>query len=115
MNNLPGAISRPDHGAPCDQHAERVAIVRVQGETDSFGCEHIHMCEQCKAAYDAHRECLGGANHTGPCGRCGQDLPLFPVRDWEEGSSGPVYYRCAPCKREFIHLRDADLGDLVDD
>ncbi len=98
MHNLPGATSKPDVGASCDEHPRHAAVVRVQGETDSFGAEYIHMCIVCKKDYDAHRERLGGAVYEGLCGRCKTPAPVFPYRDFDEGMNGPVYYYCQACK-----------------
>lgn len=109
MHNLPGAISKPDQGATCDTHPTHAATVRVQGETDSFGAEYIHMCAACKKDHDAHRERLGGAAFEGLCGRCKTPAPVFPVRDFDEGMNGPVYYYCQPCKRAFLRAQDEAL------
>lgn len=115
MSYLPGAISRPELGAHCDNHPDRAAVVRVQGETDSFGAEYIHMCEGCKQAHDEHRQRLDGGLWVGLCGKCNAEAPLFPVRDFDEGTRGPVYYRCAPCRRAFEALAYAGLDDPRDD
>lgn len=40
-------------GATCDVHSDILATHRVQGETDSFGCEYIDWCSEC---YSKHLE-----------------------------------------------------------
>lgn len=40
----------------CDDHPDRPATHRVQGETDSFGCEYIDWCQECHDKYLAERE-----------------------------------------------------------
>jgi hypothetical protein len=46
----------------CDQHPDRLAVVRLQGETDSFGAELNDMCTECR---DAYREYLRTADTSG--------------------------------------------------
>jgi len=35
----------------CDDHQDRPATHRIQGETDSFGCEYIDWCDECYTNY----------------------------------------------------------------
>ena len=42
-----GSLHKVPKGAMCDDHTDRPATRRVQGETDSFGCEYIDMCDEC--------------------------------------------------------------------
>ena len=39
ISTLPGARHALPAGTMCDEHPDRPAVARVQGETDSFGCE----------------------------------------------------------------------------
>lgn len=116
MRNLPGEVSKPDHGATCDYHPDIAATVRVQGETDSFGAEYIHMCTACKQDHDAYRDRLGGAVYESICqhSQCRASAPVFPVRDFEEGVNGPVYYYCRPCKAAFLIAQDRAFERLFD-
>ena len=41
ISSLPGSGHSVPDGAMCDEHPDRPAVARVQGETDSFGCEMI--------------------------------------------------------------------------
>ena len=50
-----GSVHRVPLGMTCDDHPERPATVRVQGETDSFGCEYIDWCKECHDKYLAYR------------------------------------------------------------
>lgn len=88
----------------CDQHQDRPAVVRLQGETDSFGCEMHDLCRECA---DAERD---AEPDVGECDWCkAKEQRLRPRRDIEEGMSGPVYYVCAACaKRD----EDAILAEL---
>ncbi|MBT7350612.1 hypothetical protein HN803_07580 [candidate division WWE3 bacterium] len=72
-----------------------LAVVKVQGETDSFGAEYSYYChdchELCKQADQEFREELDN------CDWCKKEAQLSPTRDWEEGMNGPVYYVCNEC------------------
>lgn len=117
VSSMPGSSHPLKPGAKCDSHPNRWAVKRIQGETDSFGCEYHNMCQQCADEYAEAKKQLGGANHMGFCGGCGatEQRPLFALRDWEEGSSGPLYYRCRSCKTEW-HRRDAEqLAEILAD
>jgi hypothetical protein len=46
ISTLPGAVHRVPEGATCDEHPDRPAVLRVQGETDSFGSETIDYCQE---------------------------------------------------------------------
>lgn len=95
---LPGSSQPSPEGLSCDNHADRVATTRIQGETDSFGCEYFDLCEPCaatllegirKARQQPHR-----------CDWCGQEkIGCRPHRDFEEGTGGAVYTVCPDCIR----------------
>jgi hypothetical protein len=50
-----GSLHRVPSGMTCDDHPERLAVKRVQGETDSFGCEYIDWCQECYDNYVVYR------------------------------------------------------------
>ncbi len=104
ISTLPGAIFRAPEGARCDDHPERPAAGRLQGETDSMGSEMHDLCQECldKARAAAR------ADASGTCDWCkAQATDLRNHRDWEEGSSGPVYRVCGACRaRESESLAD---------
>lgn len=107
MAGLPGDIRSIGPGTPCDRHASTDAVARLQGETDSMGCEYHYLCKVC---LDEHRDKKPEAL---PCERCGGEDILTPVREIDEGMSGPVYHICTQClkaKRE----RDAKELDYDD-
>lgn len=98
VSSLPGSLHSLPEGSMCDSHPDRLAVARVQGETDSFGAEYILMCAECREAHKA----MDGAHYTGNC-KCGaEEVPLFPYRDYDEGLRGPVYYACRACKGAFV-------------
>lgn len=49
---LPGARLPFPPGTTCDTegHEDRPAVARIQGETDSFGCEAADLCTECAEA-----------------------------------------------------------------
>lgn len=102
IGTLNGAIHSVPEGVMCDDHPDRPATRRVQGETDSFGCELHDMCDECytahKVAMVAYRE---EARH-GACEWCkSAATDLRERRDYEEGFYGRVYRVCGACvKRE---------------
>ncbi len=105
INRLPGQVHLVPEGQMCDNHPERKAISRIQGETDSFGAELHDMCEECLAAHRAF------VPEPKECPACKATARLFPWRDYTEGSSGPVYYYCRPCIQS---LKDEFLNELDD-
>lgn len=94
IHSLPGALHAVPPGATCDQHPTRRAVARVQGETDSLGCEMVDMCQECYDADRAEARC----DNPGKCDWCRRDAKhLRYRRDPEEGLRGPVYEVCQEC------------------
>jgi hypothetical protein len=90
---LPGFTIAGAEGQ-CEQECGRPATCQVQGETDSSGAEWWNLCDVCAAA-------AGDPTIDGPCDWCKQDAgALRPIRDWEEGLGGPVYWVCAACAKK---------------
>lgn len=118
ISSLPGARHAVPEGTMCDSHPDRPAVARVQGETDSMGCELNDLCAECV------EEMKNAEPMRGHCDYCKTpDQVLRPRRDFEEGLSGPVYYVCQPCivkdnERLAEELADDDSGydfDMGDD
>lgn len=112
ISTLPGSASSSPASAACDKHADRPAYRRVQGETDSFGSEMHDLCREC---YDAHLVAVARYAAEAACGACdwckSDATDLRNRRDWEEGSSGPVYRVCGACvKRDNDALNDELSG-----
>lgn len=96
-SSMPGSSHDPN-GTMCDNHADRQAVSRIQGETDSFGAEFEDLCAECLAKLRAEKT-AGLHDDIGSCDWCkDKGLKLFPTRDFEEGLAGPVYRVCQPCK-----------------
>lgn len=84
-------------GTMCDDHPDRPAYKRVQGETDSFGCEFVDFCEECFKAYQVEV----AKPIISCCDWCkASDVEIKETRDYTEGLSGPVYDVCAPCRQK---------------
>jgi hypothetical protein len=121
IDGLPGRSRREmiDDADMCSKHPKRKSVFCIQGETDSFGAEFVHMCLRCKGRHLAWKR----ENPDGPLGMCeschAMDVPVLPWRDPEEGQAGPVYYQCAGCRtarhareREYI---EQDMRDHPED
>lgn len=86
VSSLPGVVRAAPDDVHCDNHPERLATKRVQGETDSFGAEYLDMCDECfaqvKDKVKPHTE--------GVCDWCHLHASdLRPRRDYDEGLYGP--------------------------
>ena len=96
-SGLPGDVIRLQNqseiceGYNCDCNA--IATHRMQGETDSFGAEYMYFCPSClqKCQHDINDQ------EEETCEWCKKTAKLSPIRDFEEGLSGPVYYVCSGC------------------
>lgn len=84
--------SLPDN-THCDQHPTRLAVARLQGETDSFGAELTDCCQECKTAF---QEALTSESYCDWCKT--ESSSIQDYRDFEEGLSGPVYQVCESCR-----------------
>ena len=92
---LPGASHSVPDGTMCDDHPDRPATHRVQGETDSMGCEMYDLCDECFKEWKAH-----GVYRPDKCDWCKKKAAdIRPTRDYEEGMCGPVYYVCGACRK----------------
>ena len=107
ISSLPGSNHAVEEGACCDDHPERPAVSKRQGETDSFGAEFYYLCAQCvEGAKNAPPE-----DTSGNCDWCKRRASsLRPARDHEEGIAGPVYYVCGSC----ISRRQAEDSAYID-
>jgi len=110
ISTLPGAAHGVPDGTMCDDHPDRPATHRVQGETDSFGSEMNDLCDEC---YEALRAELRAPQEAFPCDFCKVvSSDRRPVRDYDEGMCGPVYYVCPDCRRR---KREREREEEADD
>ncbi len=86
----------------CDEHQDRFAVVRIQGETDSMGYEAIDMCTDCYAAFNLNKDSDDSLNET-KCEICSiSGVKVTPTRDPEEGLCGRVYHVCDKCRSNLL-------------
>lgn len=99
IRTLSGAVHDVPDGQKCDNHPRRKAVARVQGETDSFGCEMHDLCKECLDAERAWRNSPEAAERRkGTCEWCKNPADdLRDRRDYEEGMCGRVYRVCGAC------------------
>ena len=99
---LPGdvrVVVNPD--IYCDQclSEEKLewATKRIQGETDSFGCEYEYLCDRHFEEEQTQEE----EPRIYYCDWCKQEVEkTTPMRDYEEGLNGPVYHVCKHCRQK---------------
>ena len=109
ISSLPGASFEPQ--GMCDLHPDRPATARVQGETDSFGCEMHDMCDECAKEHRAEMRKPRISN----CDWCDStNVEVRFKRDYEEGMLGRVYDVCEPCRRRYDEQVEADLAQYDD-
>lgn len=109
VSTLPGAYHSLPKGCMCDEHTDRAAVARIQGETDSMGCELIDMCQTCVDEFKAHAK----KAHHGVCDWCRSPAEdLRPHRDFEEGSSGRIYDVCRGCIKAESERLVADMDGM---
>lgn len=111
---LPGEKRAANPGQICDV-CDCPAVAVLCTESDSFGDETMLLC---KTHNEEQRQRASDAPSDRACEKCGSDEEVRPMRDMEEGSHGPVYWWCAPCRiafnktmREAWCPEDADEDD----
>lgn len=110
ISTLPGAHHVVPDSIACDTHPDRVATQRVQGETDSFGCEMHDMCEECYAEHKKEMAETAAERATGTCEWCtNHATDLRNARDYEEGSYGRLYRVCGACIKKRNDEAEAEL------
>lgn len=114
ISSLPGASHALPPGAKCDVHPRRPAVARIQGETDSMGCELNDMCKECLAEHRAYYQ--SAEAKTGECEWCREAATdLRNARDYEEGMSGRVYRVCGKCIRAANERAAEEMSRYDDD
>jgi len=102
ISSMPGSRHKVPEGMTCDtyntEHEPRLAVVRIQGETDSFGSEMMDLCQEC---FDKYKQGIETLDTSGRCNWCSKHKDkLFQRRDIDEGMSGPLYDVCLDCIQE---------------
>lgn len=94
----PGTSFYPPPGKRCDKHSDRLAVARIQSETDAFGAEMVDCCQECAIALQSALH----APKAVQCDRC--DTPQLDCMSWrnpDEGVAGRVYMVCSECRKAF--------------
>lgn len=102
---LPGDVwnnLEESHNGQCDcEGCGLPAVGRICVEADSFGAEWVHYCKEHLAEAEAKAE----EPIIGDCDWCkAVDVEVFPTRDTDEGSYGPVYDVCKCCRQKQAKL-----------
>ena len=110
VSTLPGASWAAKPGVRCDNHPKVFAALRIQGETDSMGCEYLDVCQPCADAIRAEAD--SPEAKQGRCDWCEHfKLDLRNRRDQDEGRSGKIYRVCGDCVKRDSEEADLELGD----
>lgn len=117
ISTLGGTLHDVPDGMMCDNHPDRPAVARIQGETDSFGCEMHDMCQECLDADRAWKNSPEAAEwRKGTCEWCKSPADdLRDARDYEEGMAGRVYRVCGTCKKGDNEYWAAEAAAYDDD
>jgi len=98
-STMPGSVHKLPDKTVCDTHPDKLAVIRIQGETDSFGAELNDMCQEC---LDEYKKYLQEEDTSGQCDWCKTDVQKrVTTRDYEEGLAGRLYYVCEPCLNKY--------------
>lgn len=99
VSTMPGSTSKAQPGIPCEEDGCSISSdIRVQGETDSMGCEYIHFCSGHYSAFKLAAEASAEEARTGMCDWCKHSATdLRDRRDYDEGSAGRIYRVCGSC------------------
>lgn len=116
ISTLPGARHEVPDGMKCDEHPDRPAVARVQGETDSFGSEMHDLCQECLARDREWKNSPEAAEwRKGQCEWCKQKATdLRNARDYDEGMSGRVYRVCRACMKRADDKAREELAQYDD-
>lgn len=94
----------------CDKHEDRPAVKRVQGETDSFGCEYFFACQECLE--DCAKATELRLEEESYCNWCKSLCKgCQPLRDVDEGTCGPVYSVCPACRTKYDDYLEQELAE----
>lgn len=106
VSSMPYSRHELPEGTMCDDHPKRKAVARVQGETDSFGCEFNDLCRECLKELRDYQQ--SAEARTGACDWCHKPATdLRDRRDYDEGMAGPLYRVCGPC----VQRQEKDWDD----
>lgn len=110
VDTLPYSRHLLPESTMCDLHPKRKAVARVQGETDSFGCEYNDVCKQCLKELRDYQ--VSAEARSGICEWCKEAATdLRDRRDCDEGMAGRVYRVCGACVKRDNDRIEEELRD----
>jgi hypothetical protein len=116
ISTLPGSRHATPEGTMCDDHPDRPAVQRIQGETDSFGSEMHDLCQECLDEHLAAEAQYRAEARKGCCDWCKREATdLRNRRDFEEGMCGPVYRVCGACVKAENERLQEELDEYRND
>lgn len=96
MGILPGQTRPLSENQMCEVHDDKPAVIELCTEADSFGAEWTPLCQSCIDEHNAEKHPDGVLRDCDWCHAT--NVRIKPMRDYEEGSNGPVYDVCGPCR-----------------
>ncbi len=108
LKTLPGSLHPVPKGAMCDKHPDRIAIARIQGETDSMGAELIDCCDLCAEVTRAAAQSGAVDAECDGCHQFASELKNY--RDPDEGAAGRLYQLCQRCIAEMRSGDNSSTG-----
>lgn len=113
-SSMPGYRHELPAGQKCDEHSDREAVARIQGETDSFGAEYYDLCRECLDKLRAEK--LAATQRESKCDWCKEMKPgCAAQRDYDEGMCGRVYDVCRDCRDKYRREMEALAEESYDD
>lgn len=114
ISSLPGSHHKSPKGMMCDNEENHpvpvLAVMRIQGETDSMGCEMHDYCQACLDKQEAALVTM----EAEPC-QCewckSTTTDCKPMRDINEGSCGRLYDVCRACRKKENDALQAELEE----
>jgi len=102
---LPGQIRKLNHHEEhqCEDclTVDKIVVAThsLCTESDSFGSEYTYLCDK----HIADIRTKSNKPKVGCCQFCNTaGVEVSPFRDPDEGSHGPVYNACSPCRKRII-------------
>lgn len=117
VSTMPGSTSKAQANIPCEEEGCLLpSTTRVQGETDSMGCEYIHYCDVHYSGFKLDFQAQAEEARKGTCDWCKLSATdLRNRRDLDEGSAGPVYRVCGSCRTKDNERAAEELNQLYED
>ena len=108
---MPGSILSIPPDGDCEDCQLVPATLVMQGETDSWGYEEVHLCKAChEKGEKQEQDRRDKPQRCDWCKTTQTGVVLF--RDPDEGSHGPVYMVCPTCRGKSYQSQEEELEYL---